>query len=567
MFVFTSPQLHPFVCLVRFLVRAMASISLLVGFTLAQDVVPRFVLAVNMAGENVSIFRVQPLTGQLMPVPNSPFTVPEIAPWGIAVSPTGKFVYVGTVYSGICVFALDQQTGALTLIADYAIPGGAPEVTITANGKFLYATAANGILEFAVNPWHGTLHLIDGSPFDPKDTYTQVAVDPRTTYAFGLVDNLQNRYESWVQPMQILPTGQLMGAAGGYVYTGVFPEDVKVDGSGRFVYVANWGDSTISGFSINPGSGSLVSLPGSPYSGQILYPDSLAPIPNGRGVIVGGQGDDSMESLAINPDGSLTPVGSLQAVPYYPNSVVVDPTSEFVYSANTLSNSVTAYRVDAATGILQPIAGGLYINGWDPNRIAAVAGTNAPYCPLNTIDPSVTLCAPRTSTASPMRIIGGSTDFGSPVQAMQISIDGVAIFQQSGWGAMDMYAVAPAGNHTLSIGAIDNYGRKFETDRLITVAGSTNAPCTDRGISPVVTICSPIPGARTADSIHVVATSVGISPVASTTVYLDSKEQYSVSGNTVDTYLDVSDGVHWIKVLSTDDTGSSWSASERVISQ
>jgi 6-phosphogluconolactonase len=563
MFVSTSPQVNSFV---RFLVRALVSIALLAGFASAQGLVPKFVLAVNYAGNNVSVFRVQPLTGQLTPVPNSPFTVPGIAPWGVAVSPNGKFVYVGTSYSGICAFTLDQKTGGLTLVANYAVPGGAPDVTITPNGKFLYATATNGILEFAVNPSSGALHLIDGSPFDPKDTYIQVAVDPTTTYAFGLVWNSQNIYESWVQPMQILPSGQLMGA-GVYVYTGVFPDDVKVDGSGRFVYVANWGDSTISGFSINPGSGALLSLPGSPYSEQISDPDSLAPIPNGRGVIVDDQGDDSMASLAINSDGSLTPVGSLQAVPSYPNAVVVDPTNEFVYSANTNSNSVTAYRLDAAYGTLQPIAGGLYINGWDPNQIAAVAGTNPPYCPLNTLDPSVTLCAPRTSTTSPMRVVSGSTDFASPVQTMQISIDGVATFKQSGWSAIDMYAVAPAGSHTLTIGTIDNYGRKFETSRLITIAGSTTAPCTDRGISPVVTICSPLPGANTGNSVHVVARSVGVSPIASTTVYLDGKEQYSVSGNAVDTYLDVSDGVHWIKVQSTDNIGSIWSASARVSAQ
>ncbi len=560
MFVTTSPQLNSFA---RFLVRALFSIALLAGFASAQGLVPKFVLAVNYAGDNVSVFRVQPLTGQLTPVPNSPFTVPGIAPWGIAVSPNGKFVYVGTSYSGICAFALDQQTGALTLIANYSVSGGAPSVTISPNGKFLYATAAKGFLGFTINESDGALHLVNGSPFDHEDSYEQIAIDPTSTFAFGLVQNPTNPPESWVESMQILPNGQVLFWPVP-ANVGVLPLDIRVDGSGRFVYVANWGDSTISGFSITPGSGALSDLPGSPYSQGLSDPDSLAPTPDGKAVVVDNEVGSSVGAQAINTDGSLAPLGPLQPAEEYPNSVVVDPTNEFAYSANTNSNSVTAYRVDAATGLLQSVAGGAYISGSDPNRIAAVGGMNPPYCPLNTLDPSVTLCAPRTSTASPMRVVAGSTDFGSPVQSMQISIDGVATFQQAGWSAMDMYVAAPAGNHTLTISAIDNSGRKFQTSRVITVSGSATAQCTDHGILPAVTMCSPLPGARIGNSVHVLARSVGISNVASTTLYLDGKAEYSVAGNTIDTYLDVNDGAHRIKVESSDDTGLVWSASAAV---
>jgi 6-phosphogluconolactonase len=525
------------------------------------DPVPKFVLAVNYADDNVSVFRVQPLTGQLAQVPHSPFAIPGDVPWGITVSPNGKFVYVGTFDSAkaICVFSLNERTGSLTPVESYHVPGkyGAYAVTITPDGRFLYATITQGIMGYRVDERTGALKLIDGSPWDVADQYFGIAIDPRSQYAYGIVWN--PNYAPWIQAAQILPDGRL-SFEGGPVYAGSPPNDVKVDPSGRFVYVANWGDSTISGYSIDAGLGTLTGLPGSPYSG-VSVPTSLSPTPDGKAVIVDNQGGDFVDSLAINSDGSLTPVGSSQPAEQYPNAVVVDPTNEFAYSANTNSNTVSAYRVDAMTGALQPVAGGFYISGWDPNRIAVVAGPRPPYCPLNTIDPSVTLCAPQTSTPSPMRVVAGTTDFTSPIQTMEILIDGVTTFEQTGGGSMDVYVRAPSGNHTLRVAASDTGGHKFRMDRQITISGSTDSVCTDRGITPAVTICTPLGGAHTGNSVHVVAKSVGILPVSSTAVYVDGQEVYSVAGGSINTYLDVRNGTHWIKVRSTDDTGSIWSSS------
>jgi 6-phosphogluconolactonase len=44
------------------------------------------------------------------------------------------------------------------------------------------------------------------------------------------------------------------------------PTSVAVDPSGKFAYVANAGDNTVSGYTINPATGALTAIAGSPFA-------------------------------------------------------------------------------------------------------------------------------------------------------------------------------------------------------------------------------------------------------------------------------------------------------------
>jgi len=58
-------------------------------------------------------------------------------------------------------------------------------------------------------------------------------------------------------------TGQLR--ANGYSLVGKQPYALTVDPRGKFAYVVNSGDNTASAFSIDPASGALSSIAGSPF--------------------------------------------------------------------------------------------------------------------------------------------------------------------------------------------------------------------------------------------------------------------------------------------------------------
>src|SRR5262249_34504560 len=139
----------------------------------------QFAHLTNFGSSNRSAYNIEPTTGALTPVPNSPFsTGPAGAhPFGIAVHPSGKFLYVTNNGSGnVSAYTIDATTGALTAID--ANPGtvaidnfpagtGPQSVTIDPSGKFAYVAnnASNNISAYTIDPSSGALTALPSSPF------------------------------------------------------------------------------------------------------------------------------------------------------------------------------------------------------------------------------------------------------------------------------------------------------------------------------------------------------------------------------------------------------------------
>ncbi|HJY77042.1 MAG TPA: beta-propeller fold lactonase family protein [Burkholderiales bacterium] len=139
----------------------------------------KFAYVTNFGSSNVSAYSIDATTGALTPVPNSPFsTGPAGAhPFGIAVHPSGKFLYVTNNGSGnVSAYTIDATTGALTAID--AIPGtvaidnfaagtGPQSVTVDPSGKFAYVAnnASNNISAYTIDPSSGALTALPSSPF------------------------------------------------------------------------------------------------------------------------------------------------------------------------------------------------------------------------------------------------------------------------------------------------------------------------------------------------------------------------------------------------------------------
>jgi 6-phosphogluconolactonase (cycloisomerase 2 family) len=523
---------------------------------LAQGEVPKFLFVVNYLDASISSFRVEPLTGQPTEVPGSPFPAGP-AMQGIALSPNGNYLYA----SGQSVFdyRVDTKTGALTQIASYPLGTNVGRLILTPNGKFIYAMG-DGIFAFSVNAIDGTLIQIPGSPFYPAIAFAGGAVTPDSRYLYTptLIPDGVNAYE-------IQPDGTLFFVPGSPYYDPNSPTDSALDPSGKYLYIANYGGG-ISGFAVNPADGTLTTLPNSPYSTGGNAPNSIAATPDGRAIIVDNQAEGTTASLRIQNDGSLSLVGSPQPAGSDPGGVTVDPTNEFVYTSATTSSNVSAYRLDPKSLALQIVPGAQWATGTDPYAMTILAGSEFPYCPLNNVEPSITLCSPSSATASPARIVAGTTS-GSAVQKMTVLVDGDVTFSNSGSEATDTFINIPAGEHTVTVQVANGKGQRFSIARPITVSGTSTASCGNRGIYPSVNICSPLGGSRTGTSIHVVAQSANVSVISATNVYLDGKNVYSAFGDTVNTYVSAAQGSHRITVQSTDSSGASWSSTAYVTTQ
>jgi 6-phosphogluconolactonase (cycloisomerase 2 family) len=154
--------------------------------------------------------------------------------------------------------------------------------------------------------------------------------------------------------------------------TGYGPTCVAVDPTGQFVYVTGTGNSiflgTVSGYSIDRKTGVLTPVPGSPFAatpGTFV----IAVDPTARFAYVA-TSDSTSTVLGYRIDrktGTLTPIpGSPFGGVSTPQSVAVDPTAQFVYVANADNNTVSGYSIDRKTGALTPIPGSPFAAGSGP---------------------------------------------------------------------------------------------------------------------------------------------------------------------------------------------------------
>lgn len=149
---------------------------------------------------------------------------------------------------------------------------------------------------------------------------------------------------------------------------------------GGFLYVANVGSNTISGYSMDATTGALTPMAGSPFNAGSL-PERIAVDPSGKFMYVTNDNPNDQFGLPgtvsgfviDSATGALTPVqGSPFPAGIFAYQVTVDPTGKFVYVANTgSSGSISAYTIDATTGALTPVPGSPFPNGGQSGGIAA----------------------------------------------------------------------------------------------------------------------------------------------------------------------------------------------------
>lgn len=88
--------------------------------------------------------------------------------------------------------------------------------------------------------------------------------------------------------------------------------------------------------------------------------------PQGRFLYSASEGG-SITAFRVNPSGSLTRTAGS---PYFgfpdPAALAVDPSSQFLYSANACCNTINAFQINQATGDLVQISGSPFASGAEP---------------------------------------------------------------------------------------------------------------------------------------------------------------------------------------------------------
>jgi 6-phosphogluconolactonase (cycloisomerase 2 family) len=304
-----------------------------------QARLPRFAYVVNFQKNNVSTFRVDAKTGVLT---FGSTTATGTLPTALTLFPVmaaPRFAYVShRANSEIRVYRVDTSNGdltpvnELTVCADGSVLGPCksfrPFVVIThPSGSFLYTLnrGTHNISAFTINPTNGGLTFV------------------------GLV--CSGRQE---------PGGKCSASD---------PFSLTFDAAGKFAYVANTQDSTISTFAVNMAGGALSPL-GSPMcvagTGAVCAvtnPQSVAIEPAQKFLYVANSKTHDVSAFGIGGDGSLSPLGSPvctlgkdsanKCIKSEPSAVVVNPDGKFAYVANK-QGRLTAFGVNADGSLSGP---------------------------------------------------------------------------------------------------------------------------------------------------------------------------------------------------------------------
>jgi 6-phosphogluconolactonase len=227
---------------------------------------------------SVSGFAIDSSSGALSPVPGSPVAATDPGPFGPVVSPDGRYLYVSNTGNSpaspgsVSAYRIDQDTGALTEIGGSPFtlqiaPGG---VAMTPDGERLYV--ANGesgtISAFTRNADSGALTPISGSPFPAGNGEpTGLAIGPDGSHIYSANSSMVTEADNQVHAFAIDPgTGALSEVAGSPYDAGLGPQYAAITGDGAHLYVTNNGSQDITGYAIDPASGGLSPLGSSPFA-------------------------------------------------------------------------------------------------------------------------------------------------------------------------------------------------------------------------------------------------------------------------------------------------------------
>jgi 6-phosphogluconolactonase (cycloisomerase 2 family) len=369
----------------------VVSMAVVLGMSACGGYTVGFMWVPGTQFNQIAGLKIDDFTGNLTNMVNSPYPSGGSNPVSIAVRTSGDFVFIvnkGTVNSkgvsngdgNIAVFAVGED-GVLTPEGTYFSAGNTPVWAATdGTGGYLYvldaqapdyATSGNGdITVFQIDGTTGRLQIVPNqlikNPAGQQLNYFEVGPVPTQMRVGGSCVYTLDSGDQTIFPYGIGANGQLTLEVNSRVQTHTV-NMTSINAGSNSIYITDAGTNQIIPYNTGTGcslsaqiGGAVNNLPltANPVFSMVDNKGKYLYVLN-HGTTNSNNANSTISAFVIQTTGALTPIAD---APYPvgngPMCMVEDPSSQYVYTANTNDGTVTGKFINQATGQLSDLTRG-----------------------------------------------------------------------------------------------------------------------------------------------------------------------------------------------------------------
>jgi 6-phosphogluconolactonase len=292
----------------------------------------------------------------------------------MAVSPDRRFLYVGVRGQphAVSSFAIDPASGRLTYLASAPLADSMAYLVTDRTGRFLLGASYPG-------------HKLSVNPIEPPGIVQPPhQILPNYPHAHAILMDAQNRYvlaptlgndcvsqflfdaQTGLLAPNTPPAIRLQAKSG--------PRHLVFHPNGSLVYVLGERDGSMTVLDYEASTGQLrekqrVSVLPPGFQGSPLAAD-LHLTPDGRFLYGSERSSSTLTGFRVDPiSGTLSTIGSVPTQTQ-PRGFNIDPSGRYLLAVGQLSHALSSYQVDAETGHLTKLNN--YPMGKNPNWVEVV---------------------------------------------------------------------------------------------------------------------------------------------------------------------------------------------------
>jgi 6-phosphogluconolactonase len=304
-----------------------------------------------------------------------------------------------------------RAVGSSTVTATYNSISGSTTASMNALvPRFVLAgNCDHTVSRITINSSSGTLRAYGYTPVSAPCPFS-LAVDPQSKFVYLASDSAPSSVWAFSTDQQ---SGTLTAVPGSPFAAGPNPSKLAIDAAGRFLFVANQGNGSVSVFSIGA-NGALSSVAANVPSGRGALSPAVDPL--GKFLYVTNYVDNTVSAFSVAASGALTPVaGSPYRAGAGTTSVVIDPSGQFLYVTNNTLGNISAFTINGTTGALSAVSGSPFTAGQGPGA-AAIDPSGKFLIVANGTDNTASVFSIDTTT-------GALTAAGAPVATDEYPVD------------------------------------------------------------------------------------------------------------------------------------------------